>query len=371
MPPSTTSAELGTRTHIGPAPAESSMPHAELLSLVDAVQRNCDLADARHAREKSMCTYLLDMREHYRWAAALPLGTPPDRALLSDWIAQRERRWDHLTPGDSESFSRLPLGDGLDPFDEPNANLQLAEHGLVYGAGIGLFGAPLFFLAAKESEQSREGAQVIISGREWARGVAAPPATSRGKTVIVRLDALRRWLWTRVEAGSRSGGENAFAAALRSYRVTDDAADTVERMARGETETLILHELGELRAGALLGADWEDMLAASDRRTELLLRALRDVLADCLVTLPELVAHDGDASLLFWFATFDGMRRQLAPELAAAYCSESNRVDRATLASAVRSSEIHWRERARDLLALWQRDGSAALARATRELCLH
>jgi hypothetical protein len=349
------------------------MPDADLVSLVDAVQRNCDLADARHAREKSMCTYLLDMREHYRWAAALPLGTPPDRALLSDWIAQRERRWDHLTPGDSESFSRLPLSDGLDPFDEPAANLQLAEHGLVYGAGIGLFGAPLFFLATKEAEQSRDGAQVIITDREWARGVAAPPATSRSRTVIVRLDALRRWLWTRVEAGRGSragrGGESAFAAALRSYRLTDDAADTVERMARGETETLILHELGELRAGELLGADWEIMLAASERRTELLLRAVRDLMADCLVTLPELLAHDGDASLLFWFATFDGMRRQLAPELAAAYCSESNRVDRAALASAVRASEIHWREQASELLALWQRDGSAALARATSDLC--
>jgi hypothetical protein len=113
------------------------------------------------------------------------------------------------------------------------------------------------------------------------------------------------------------------------------------------------------------------MLAASDRRTELMLRAVRDLLADCLVTLPELLAHDGDASLLFWFATFDGMRRQLAPELAAAHCSKSNKIDRAALASAARASEIHWHELARELLALWQRYGSAALARATRELCLH
>jgi hypothetical protein len=344
------------------------MQHAELAPLVDVVQRNCDLADARHAREKSMCTYLLDMREHYRWAASLPLGTAPDRALLGDWIAQREQRWDHLTPGNADVFTDLPLGDGLDPFDEPGANDQLAAYGWVYGAGIGLFGAPLFFLAAKEAEQSRDGAQVIITDREWARGVAAPPATSRGRTVIVRLDALRRWLWTRVEAGSRRGGENAFAAALRMYMVSDHAADAVERMARGETETLILHELGELRAGALLGADWEDMLAGSDRRTELLLRAVRDLLADCLVTLPKLLAREGDASLLFWFATFDGLRRQLAPELAAAYCIESNRVDRAALASAVRAGEIHWHARAQDLLSLWRCDGSAALARATSEL---
>jgi hypothetical protein len=344
------------------------MQHAELAPLVDVVQRNCDLADARHAREKSMCTYLLDMREHYRWATSLPLGTAPDRALLSDWIAQREQRWDRLAPGNAETFSPLPLGDGLDPFDEPGANHRLAGHGLVYGAGIGLYGAPLFFLATRAAEQARDGAQVLITDREWARGVAAPPATSRGNSVIVRLDALRRWLWTRVEAGTRRGGENAFAAALRAYAVTDDVAETVERMARGETETLILHELGELRAGALLGADWEAMLVASDRRTEVALRAVRDLLADCLVTLPKLLARERNASLLFWFATFDGLRRQLAPELAGPYCFEPNRIDRAALATAVRAGEIHWQSRAQELLAVWRRDGSAALAQAASAL---
>jgi hypothetical protein len=333
-----------------------------LAPLVDVVQRNCDVADARHAREKSMCTYLLDMREHYRWAASLPLGAAPDRALLSDWIAQREKRWDGLAPEEADSFMPLPLGDGVNPFDETGANTRLAEHGLVYGAGIGLFGAPLFFLATRLAEQMRDGARVIITEREWARGVAAPPATSRDATVIVRRDSLRRWLWTRVEAGSRRGTENAFAAALRAYAVTDDAADTIDRMARGETETLILHELGELRAGAQLGADWEEMLGASDRRTELLLRAVRDLLADCLVTLPQLLARDDDASLFFWFATFDGLRRQLAPELAAP-CSESNRIHRAALTTAVRAGEAHWHTRAQELLAAWHGGGSAALAR--------
>lgn len=344
------------------------MQDAELAPLVEVVQRNCDLADAQHAREKSMCTYLLDMREHYRWAASLPLGIAPDRTLLSDWIAQREQRWDHLAPGNADSFTPLPLGDGLDPFDEPGANSRLAERGLVYGAGIGLFGAPLFFLATQAAEQARDGARVIITEREWARGMAAPPAASRGTSVIVRRDALRRWLWTRFEAGSRRGTDNAFTAALRAYAVTDDAADTVDRMARGETETLILHELGELRAGARLGADWEEMISASDRRTELVLRALRDLLADCALTLPALVERADDASLLFWIATFDGVRRQLAPELAASYCSESNRIDRAALSLAARSGENHWEERAQQLLDAWRGGGSTALARTASAL---
>lgn len=343
------------------------MPQAELASLVGVVQRNCDLADARHAREKSMCTYLLDMREHFRWAAQLPLGAAPDRARLSEWIARRERDWELLPTADAP-FAPLPLGDGVDPFDEDAANRHLTAHGWVYGAGIGLFGAPLFFLAERASEQTRDGARVVVTEREWARGMAAPPAVSRGHTVIVRRDALRRWLWTRVEAGSRRAGEDAFGAALRAYADADAAAG-IERMARGETETLILHELGELRAGALLGEDWERMIAASPRRTELVLRAVRDVLADCLVTLPQLLERDAQVSLLFWCATFDGLRRRLAPELAEPFRAQPDRIDRAALADAARTGAKEWFERAKGLQTAWRHGGSAALAQAADALC--
>jgi hypothetical protein len=343
------------------------MAHAELAALVDVVQRNCDLADARHAREKSMCTYLLDMREHFRWAAQLPLGAAPDRARLSEWIAQREQDWEKMPAADA-TFAPLPLAGGIDPFDDEAANRHLAAHGWLYGAGIGLFGAPLFFLAERASEQMRDGARVVVTGRELARGMAAPPAVSRGHTVIVRLDALRRWLWTRVEAGSRRAGDSAFAAALRAYPGADAAA-AVERMALGEVETLILHELGELRAGALLGAEWERMIAASARRTELVLRAVRDLLADCLVTLPQLLARDARASLLFWYATFDGLRRQLAPELAEPFRAQPDRIDCAALDAAARAGATRWFERASGLRAAWQRGGHTALAQAADALC--
>lgn len=344
------------------------MPHAELASVVDVVQRNCDLADARHAREKSMCTYLLDMREHYRWAAQLPLGTAPDRARLSEWIAHRERSWELLPTADG-AFAPLPIGAGVDPFDDDAANRHLTAYGWVYGAGIGLFGAPLFFLAERAAENTRDGARVIVTDREWARGLAAPPAVSRRNTIIVRLDALRRWLWTRVEAGAARGGDGAFAAVLRAYADADAAAG-VERMARSEAETLILHELGELRAGSLLGEDWERMIADSPRRTELVLRAVRDLLADCVVTLPQLLARDdARASLLFWYATFDGLRRQLAPDLVRAFRPDPERVDRAALADAARAGSSRWLECADELKAAWHRGGRAALAQAAEALC--
>ena len=39
---------------------------------VAGVQANCDLADARHARDLTLCTYLLQMREKIRAACGAP-----------------------------------------------------------------------------------------------------------------------------------------------------------------------------------------------------------------------------------------------------------------------------------------------------------
>ena len=44
--------------------------------VVDSVQRNCDVVDARYGGDYGMCTYLLKMRELYRWEQGLPLGAP-------------------------------------------------------------------------------------------------------------------------------------------------------------------------------------------------------------------------------------------------------------------------------------------------------
>jgi hypothetical protein len=110
------------------------------------------------------------------------------------------------------------------------------------------------------------------------------------------------------------------------------------------------------------------MIAAGTRRTEIVLRAVRDLLADCLVTLPQLLARDARASLLFWYASFDGLRRQLAPELAEPFGAAPERIDCAALAAAARTGAARWLEQARALCAAWQRGGSAELAEAADAL---
>jgi hypothetical protein len=349
VPASATSTET-------PAPPATDVRDA----LIAAVQRNCDLADAHHAEGKSLCTYLLGMREYFRWETGLAPGQAPERATLSGWIAEREGRWERLRD-EGVGFAPLPFADPVDPFDVATVDALIAADGLAYGAGIGLFGAPVFCLAECRSRARRDGAQVIVTGTELARGIAAPPAASRDGTIIVRLDALRRWLWTRVEAARRGAPGQAFAAALRAYGDPADPA-TVERMVEGEAETLLLHELGELQATAALGPGWEEMLAGvEDRRTEVLVRAVRDLFADCAVTLPRLAERRADASLLFWLGNFDGLRRALAPGLAAAFAAPPARIDHAAIERGARVGHKAWRAVAEDLLSTWRRGGRPAL----------
>jgi len=61
--------------------------------LVEAVQKNCHIADANHARNMTMCTYLLEMREFFGWENELPLSQQPPRAEIGPWMIERESLW--------------------------------------------------------------------------------------------------------------------------------------------------------------------------------------------------------------------------------------------------------------------------------------
>ena len=344
---------------------------AGLGTLIDTVQRNCDIADARHARDVTMCTYLLGMREHYRWEHELPFGASPPRQDVGRWISEREIGWAQL---DEAEYAPLALGDeSVAPFDAPRANVLLNRHGLVYGAGIGRFGKPHFFLGRLARAERRDGAQLLVCECEYARDISAIPAALQGETILVRRDALRQWLWQKVEGWAVKRQPGALARALAAHDYDADPHAALERLVESETETLILHETGELAAGRLLGPAWHERLAAlRHRHAELLLRAVRDLLADCLVTLPALVGQRRDASLHLWFADFDGLRRELAPGLAAAY-GQANYSGGGTavdaLQHAIAAGAAHWLHVARTLrdaddLAL------VALAQAPQSLTL-
>ena len=63
-------------------------------AIVSAVQKNCHISDAQFASDLTLCTFLLKMRELYRWEHDIPLTQMwvrpiPTRAFrLAAWFAE-------------------------------------------------------------------------------------------------------------------------------------------------------------------------------------------------------------------------------------------------------------------------------------------
>ncbi|MFZ9545114.1 MAG: Sfum_1244 family protein [Hylemonella sp.] len=328
-------------------------------ALVEAVQTNCHIADASHATEMSLCIYLLQMREFFRWERGLAPLAPIAREAVGAWLYEREDLWSRL---ENQPWRTLRLaGTDFDPFDVSAINAVLAKLGLVYGAGYLAPGRANFFLADLESAQEREGMQLLVCAREHARGLNSPPAALANHTIYLRRESLQRWLWQKYEAWTLRRPAGAFESALQAYGYPQDVNLALERMAQAQAESLILHELGEAGVEQLLGPAWRELRAGvQDRRTELQLRAVRDLLADCEVTLPALLDRQDDASLHFWFANFEGLRPSFFPRLAQAYNAWREGDGGLALRQAIAAGATHWRQICLRSLDLYQARSSAA-----------
>lgn len=326
-----------------------------LSALIDTVQKNCMIADARHARDMTMCTFLLEMREYFRWEMEIPYGARLPKDELGDWLNARESEWDAV---EEEDFAPLPLSaTGIDPFEANDINRALIPQGLVYSSGLGRFRKPHFVLAELRRAEVREGVQVLVAGCEYARDLIAPPAAMRDGAIFLRMDAVRRLLWNKYEEWQWKEKDTALGRAFAHYDFERDIERGLDRMAEAESEAMILHEIGEARAEKLLGEEWNTMLGQlGSRHAELLARAVRDHLADCMVTLPTLLEREAVGSLHFYLANLSGLRRALFPALQQAYEAWLHDRDAGRFAALVHKGEAHWLDAARRLAAAYHRN---------------
>lgn len=289
----------------------------ETRRLAEAVQHNCHISDALHARNYSLCIYLLKMREFYRWEQGFAFGERLAKAPLGEWLNAREQLWEKL---ESDEYQPLRLDQHpYQPFDSQAINDNLAPGGLVYSGGY--CGAkPHFFLAELERSIEQEGTRIYVAGRELAREITAPPALSLGDTIYLRRESLRRMIWEKLEEWGWQELERPIARAVGHYPFRDDLDAALDTMTGDEIDTLLEHELGEVAVGRELGPEWEEMLAALPRsRAEYQLRAIRDHLVDCRRTLPWLLGQGRDAALHFYMANFTSLRKEIFPALVTAY----------------------------------------------------
>ncbi len=356
--------------------AASTASAASIAPLARAVQTNCHIADARHAADLTLCTYLLQMRELFRWEQGLALGAPLPRDAVGAWIAHREREWERLEGTDFVALP-LPAAPDLDPFDVDAAAAPLAALGLAYGAGLAGRERPGFFLAELiERRELDDGVTVLVCGREHARGLFAPPAALLGRTIVLRRESFARWMWEKFEAFALKRPDGAFKAVVDAYGLDADFHAALPRLLDEQGETLLLHELGEYRAARRLEPGWAAMrLALPDRRTDLQVRAVRDLVADLETTLPTLLDRGNDTALHFWFSTFDGHRAALFPALPTAYDAWRRDGNAQALRAAVERGRDHFARVADELLAVHEARGDdappaiAALLSSPRAVC--
>jgi Family of unknown function (DUF6866) C-terminal domain/Family of unknown function (DUF6866) N-terminal domain len=323
----------------------------ELAQVLPVVRTNCHISDALHATDYTLCVYLLKMREYYRWEHEIPFNAPIPQEALSGWLTGREALWNTL---EGKAFESIPLaGQLLDPFDAASINKVLNSMGYVYSSGLGRNMKPHFFLGALEQRREHEGYTLYISGKEYARDLAAPPAMSLGRTIFIRRESLRRMLWEKIEEWRWNRPVNAMQRAIDCYDFDTAPEDALEQMTERETRSLLLHEIGEVMAGEKLGSGWEDLLSEMPHcKAELMMRSVRDHLADALSTLPGLLDEAEPASLHFYFANLTSLRKMLFPSLLDAYdhWEQTGKVDR--LVQLSEAGRSHWTSLAQEIVAL-------------------
>lgn len=325
--------------------------------VVATVQNNCHISDAQYAGDYTLCIFLLKMREFYRWENQIPFTGVLPREDVGKWMQEREQTWEDMR---SRAFEPLTLGtDCFDPFDSDNINRALVPQGYVYSAGYGRFNKPHFFLGALLRQERRDGYTVYVSTCEYARDLVAPPAMMQNGKIYLRQESLRRTLWERIEEWRLNRNTETITRALAYYDFERDLDASLDRMTDVETESVVLHEVGEALAGEHLGEVWHKMLADLSRtKGEIMARAARDILADCLSTLPRLIEHGNNPALHFYFASFGGMRRHLFPQAMTAYRRWAEDGDVGSLHRLVRDGAQHWLDTTHKMLALHRRFGT-------------
>ena len=327
----------------------------KLQPLLTAVQRNCHISDARHAGDYTLCVYLLKMREYYRWEMGYAFRDNLPEGDVGDWLKERERFWETI---EDEPFTDLPVdGNRYDPFDNEAINAALNPRGLVYSGGLGNKCTPHFFLGKLGHQESQSDFTVLMSEDEYARDLTAPPAMALDDTIFIRRESLRRMIWEKIEEWQWSKLENAMGRAIGSFSFENNTEGALDDMTDTVLDSVLLHEKGEVLAGKRLGPEWEQMLASLPRsKAEIMIRAVRDLLADSLTTLPGLVGKGKDASLHFYFANLTSMQKYLFPALTQGYETWVMRGKRGAIEELVPASKTHWNALANQILDIYRTD---------------
>jgi hypothetical protein len=304
-------------------PLNSVLPDSHL---IEQIQFNCDISDARDHGIYSMCSLVLKLRNLYKWERGLEPWNEPDSADLLEWIDARETYWEEIGDKDFKPLTingRSCATDDVETVNGANGRLPF-----FYGAGHGRSMKAIFFLAEVIDRQTVEGCPIVLLGREHAREMASPFAMVQEGKVVVRTEPLRYFLYDHIQE-LRASCRSSFRFFLGCHGLLDDGVldqqmlrEKIDAIAIEERDLFIYHEIGELLEDSMSSETLGKMIGRFPGSViEFVGRAVRDVLADTHPrgVLAHLVRKQTPSTLGLFVSFVDGLRQELFPELATAW----------------------------------------------------
>ncbi|MEJ2726757.1 MAG: hypothetical protein P8175_19400 [Deltaproteobacteria bacterium] len=302
---------------------EPRFPTLTLDSLVHQVLHNCSISDARYAGCYSICGLALRLRDLYKWEKGLDPWVEEESSTVLNWIGNKEEEWEKVA---RRAFAPINiLGRSYDAFDTAGINRILEPLGLYYGAGYVHSLKPCFFLARLDEKRWVDGFPAYYLGRELARDLLTVPAFSQDDRILIRKESAKLFLWDKIFFVKKSG-RAALKFALKSYGLEMQDAEALQSafafISEDEAESYVHHELGEIRDTDFDRLAWQDMIATFPHTPiELFIRSVKDMLADTneYGRLRYITREKKLASLGFFAAFLDGLRKELFPEFVEAF----------------------------------------------------
>jgi hypothetical protein len=291
-------------------------------TLLNDIKFNCDVSDAQFWGYFSVCGLLMRYRDLFRSEKGLKPWAEINREEIMSWISTKESRWPEL---EEKDFRDLTIGENTyGPFDVAEINHALRDQELIYGAGYGMYMKPTFFLAALHSRSEISDLTVYTSGTEFIRDLFTAPGMLQEKNIYLRLEPLTMLILYKAsesKARSVSALDDAFARYGFQYRqIIDETFEKkLRKMAEQYAEILLCHEIAEAREEV---PEWKELLSqAGDRKVELYLRAIKDLIADTSDHGPykRIVDTQDRGALSLTIALMEGYRRVIYPEMQNAY----------------------------------------------------
>ncbi|MGB3223385.1 MAG: Sfum_1244 family protein [Desulforhopalus sp.] len=302
-------------------------------AIIEDIQDNCNISDARDHGIYTMCTMVLKLRNLYKWENGLEPWQEPEPVDLLDWIEAKENYWERIA---EEPYHQLDLnGYSFSPDDSSSINAYFSDKQMVYGAGYGRSMKAVYFLAEKIEQRTVAGIPVLILGKERAREMASPFAMAQDGVIFIRKESLRFFLWDYIQE-LRSSCRNSFRHALQLYGLLQDGQlnqqkfkDTLDNIVEAELDLFIYHEVGEVLQTTFDSSTLQVIISRFPGSIyELVSRSIKDILADTHPggLLSHLISEKLETSLSFYVGFLDGLRKELFPEIN--YALEKFQIDR-------------------------------------------